>query len=169
VARRRNRRNWPGRIAVAAALVLLVTAFRLASQMRRERLLVNLGGEVSYTQPAGSLADRIKASPNAALAREGPKLLDRLLGKIVAVDFGRLADLSDQPSQAVVRALHEVDTLEVVMIEGLPIADARLLELADLPNLRQLGLKKTKVTAEGVAALKKKRPGLEVQWLDAPQ
>jgi hypothetical protein len=169
VARNPYRRSWPGRLAVLAAIVLLVAAFRLASQFRREHMLTNLGGEVSYAQPAGFFVERIKASSNATLAREGPKLLDRLFGKIVAVDFGRVADLSDQPSRPVIDALHEVDTVEVVMIEGLPIADGRLLELADLPALRQLGLKKTKVTAEGVAALKKKRPDLEVQWLEAPQ
>ena len=58
--------------------------------------------------------------------------------------------------------IRDLKMLQEVDLEGTAVTDASLEYLAQLPRLRQLWLLDSKVTAEGVQRLKKRRPKLRV-------
>ncbi len=59
-------------------------------------------------------------------------------------------------------ALRELTALKALHLFGPRFTDATLDLVADLPDLQYLVLQGTRVTPEGIAALKARRPGLEV-------
>ncbi|MFN0129663.1 MAG: hypothetical protein ACKV19_23610 [Verrucomicrobiales bacterium] len=135
-------------------------------QDRMERRLTSLGGEVYYSRSerATLLAQRLNETTTGQVAASAPQIVDKLFGQLVAVHFGRAADLSGTDPEAVVKAIGEMPHLRTVVIDGVPLRDPHLLRLAEAPALVELGLKKTDVTAEGVAAARAKRPGLDIKW-----
>jgi hypothetical protein len=53
--------------------------------------------------------------------------------------------------------------LEILHLQGTPLDDKQLLQLAKLPSLRRINVSRTKVTSDGVAAFGRMRPDVEVE------
>ena len=83
----------------------------------------------------------------------------------MTVDIGRKYDVSKVPTSSVMAELTSLRGLEVVMIDRLPLDDQHLMQFAGVKKLRELGLRNTKVTDEGVARLTAARPDLTVRNL----
>ncbi|MGI8602711.1 MAG: hypothetical protein ACR2OZ_06885 [Verrucomicrobiales bacterium] len=163
--RRPHRRNILGFCLLALALLLLVAAIRHNQTAAQEARLYNLGALVYLSRPWPQLTDRLARSPNDFIAHHGPHFIHRVFGEIVAVDFGKRHDVSTVPADRVVEQLVATKSLRVAMIDGLALDDAQLARLASMKNLRELGLRNTKVTADGTAQIKQMRPDLQVQLL----
>ena len=159
-----------GRLVILLGAAALGVMLWHARQEGRERRLTNLGAEVVYTrgERAALLAARLQTSTPSRVANTAPRVVDRLFGRLVAVHFGRTADLRGSDPDAVVRAVVAMPHLRTVLIDGVPLEDADLLRLVEAPALTELGLKNTGITAPGVAAAHARRPGLQITWLDAP-
>jgi len=159
-----------GRLVILLGIAALGGILWHARQEGRERRLTNLGAEVVYTrgERAALLATRLQSSTTGRVASTAPRVVDRLFGRLVAVHFGRTADLRGSDPDAVVRAVVAMPHIRTVLIDGVPLDDAGLLRLVEAPALTELGLKNTGITAAGVDAARARRPGLQITWIDAP-
>jgi hypothetical protein len=77
--------------------------------------------------------------------------------------------LEDAPvSDAGLKGLAGLTSLQWLSLNRTHVTDQGLRELAGLSALKNLELEGTGVTAAGVAALKRKLPGLTISWGDQP-
>jgi hypothetical protein len=165
VAAPRQRRNIVGLIGVAFALLLVVAALRHNFNAARETRLFNLGADAYFSKPLPGLRDRLARSSIEGVAKNLPTIIDRTFGKIIAVDFGKRFDISQISPDAATGEILENDGIEVILIDGLPLTDAHFIQFAGLTHLRELGLRNTKVTADGIARFHQARPDVSVQQL----
>ncbi len=162
MGRIRYQRSTFGIVLVLLACGVLALAFVHQRGVKKEQAITNLGGEVYYENSAGWLAARFKRAGRPQLARA----VDQMFGRIVTVDFGRELDLKDMAPAEVFEALKGAESLQVIMFDGIPLRDADLPRLAELPNLTQVGIANAKATAAGIEALRKQLPKLQIVWQD---
>jgi hypothetical protein len=129
-----------------------------------------VGGRYLYEthQTGDDLKNRVSGETTLTLGEgtttvSGAQMIDRLFGKITAVAFDPVMTPEGPvpPSQQVEAVLKAPD-LEVVLFNSVPLMDEFFLRLGQAPKLREIGLRKTKVTLSAIEKLKSQRPGLEV-------
>jgi hypothetical protein len=75
---------------------------------------------------------------------------------------GRINDEPIEPRK-MVDSLRKAPNVEIVVFDGVSLMDASFRDIATYaPKLRQLGLRKTKVTPDAIAEFKTRRPDVEV-------
>jgi hypothetical protein len=161
----RRRRNILGMASVVMAVLFIVAAIRHNFNAARETRFFNLGAEAYFSRPFPDLSNWLARSSSKPIAKNLPVIIDRTFGNIVAVDFGKKFDVSNISADAATTEMLENDTVEVVMIDGLPMTDSQLAQLTALKRLRELGLRNTKVTPAGIARFQQARPDVTLQQL----
>lgn len=160
------RRSFSGTIFLVLVILALVFALRHNENHSLENRLAGFGGECRFSAPLAGLKEWLPAADTSPAWKKAHHSLDLAFGRLVTLDVGRATDATAENPRKFIATLLEAKHVEVIMIEGLPLTDDGLMQLAALPELRELGLSKTKVTPEGLAKFKDARPNVEAVLIE---